>query len=248
VNEKASDDEVDEMFGAHRLGLDAALGAALWYAEVLGWDVAPGECVLMDEQAVRCSCPRTTCERPGEHPRDEADAWWTYHATTDARVIRSWWQRWPTAPIVLPAGRAFDVVSVPERAGRWSLARLERMTVSLGPVAVTPTGRYLFFAAPGARAAVPGLLRRLGWGSRTLGIELLGGGDYLIAPPSACGLSGAMRWEVPPRADENHAMPEAHVLLGTLAFACDVENRRRGRLDTVVPPPRPHDRAGGHAS
>ena len=197
---------------------------------------------------VRCTCPRGECEAPGEHPRDQADAWWTYHATTDPDVIRSWWRCWPNAPIVLPTGRSFDVISVPERAGRWSLARLERMSAPLGPVAVTPRGRYLFFAAPGAREDLPRLLRRLGWGSRSLGIECLGDGDYVIAPPSESGVAGSMRWELSPRAYQRQPMPEAHVLLGTLAFACDVENPRRGRLATVVPPPRSHDHAGGHAS
>ncbi len=235
---------MDEMFGSHRLGLDAVLGAALWYAEVLNWDVVPGESVQVDDEAVRCTCQDPDCAAPGEHPRDEADAWWSYHATTDPDVIRGWWRRWPTAPIVLPTGRSFDVISVPERAGRWSLARLERMSAPLGPVAVTPHGRYLFFAAPGSRADLPRLLRRLGWGTRSLGVECLGDGDHLIAPPSACGLSGAMRWEVPPRAYDRSPLPEALVLLGTLAFACDVEARRRGRLSAKVPPPRSHGQAG----
>jgi hypothetical protein len=232
------------MFGAHRLGLDAVLGAALWYAEVLNWEVTPGESVTVDEAAVGCSCARPDCPRPGEHPRDEADAWWTYQATTDPGTIRDWWRTWPTAPIVLPTGRSFDVVTVPERAGRWSLARLERMGVPIGPVAASPRGRFLFFAAPGARTDIPRLLRRLGWGSRTLGIGCLGDGDYIIAPPSPCGLAGPMRWELPPRAYDRQPLPEAHVLLGTLAFACDVENRRQGRLSTSVPPPRSHGQAG----
>jgi Bifunctional DNA primase/polymerase, N-terminal len=221
------------MFGAQRLGLDTVLGAALWYAEVLNWDVAPGESIRADERRVRCTCPQPGCPAPGEHPRDQADAWWTYEATTDAGTIRAWWGRWPDAPIVLPAGRTFDVISVPERAGRWSLARLERMSAPVGPVAVTPGGRSLFFAAPGAREDLPRLLRRLGWGSRVLGISCLGDGDYVIAPPSACGAAGAMRWEQPPRACPQ-PMPAAHVLLGTLAFACNVENRRRGRGPTRI--------------
>src|SRR5689334_15495012 len=139
------------MFGAARLGLDAVLGAALWYAEVLNWDVTPGEFVVLDGQAITCSCGDPDCARPGAHPRNEPDAWWSYQASTDERVIRAWWERSPGAPIILPAGRHFDVISVPERAGRWSLARLERMSMPLGPVAVTPNGRFLFFAAPGAR-------------------------------------------------------------------------------------------------
>jgi hypothetical protein len=232
------------MFGAQRLGLDAVLGAALWYAEVLHWDVVPGESLAVEGESVGCTCSGASCERPGAHPREESDAWWTYQATPDTEVIRDWWRRWPAAPIVLPTGRRFEVISVPERAGRWSLARLERLSVPLGPVAATPQGRYLFFAAPGAGEEIPRLLRRLGWGGRGLGIDCLGLGDFLIAPPSVSGLDGSVRWELPPRAYDSQPLPEAHVLLGTLAFACDVENRRRGRLSTSVPPPRSHNQAG----
>src|SRR5690606_26317655 len=87
--------------------------------------------------------------------------------------------------LMLPVGRAFDVIEVARPAGCHALARLERMGLPVGPVAATPEGRTHFFVAPGAAAALPELLYRLGWDDpAALDLRGLGPGTHITAPPS----------------------------------------------------------------
>ncbi|MCC3779948.1 bifunctional DNA primase/polymerase, partial [Streptomyces sp. UNOB3_S3] len=114
----------------------------------------------------------------------------------------------------------FDVLEVAEAAGRHALARLERMGVPLGPVALTPDGRALFLVAPGAAAELPQLLYRMGWDDARLDLRGLGRGDHITAPPSDYAGLGPMRWLLPPALDTAGCPPEARLLLGTLAYVC----------------------------
>ena len=60
-----------------------------------------------------------------------------------------------------------DVVSVPEAAGREALARLlgyGQPAVAPGPVALSASGRVLFYVADGGAEDLPELLEWLDWG------------------------------------------------------------------------------------
>lgn len=134
--------------------------------------------------------------RPGAHPaRDD----WATQATGSATVARRMWSKQPTASILLPTGRTFDAIDVPESAGFLALARMERMELTLGPVTCAPNRRMHFFVLPGAAAKVPDLVRALGWPSASLDLVALGEGSYVAAPPTRFGSRGPCSGPAVPR-------------------------------------------------
>ncbi|MGC0376637.1 bifunctional DNA primase/polymerase [Streptomyces sp. SAI-229] len=195
---------------------ESLLDTAVRYAEERHWDVFPGTWLEAVEGVQRCSCGDAACPAPGAHP---ARPDWAAQATGSATVARRMWQKQPDASILLPTGRTFDAVSVPETAGFLALARMERMGLTLGPVTVTPDRRTEFFVLPGASAKVPELLRRLGWSLPSLDLVVLGEGAYVAAPPTRIGCRGAVQWACRPTA-VNRWLPDVEELVSPLAYAC----------------------------
>ncbi|WP_240003324.1 bifunctional DNA primase/polymerase, partial [Streptomyces cinnamoneus] len=111
------------------------------YTGLWGWDVVPGARAARAGGRVTCSCGATGCPSPGAHPLAFAPSV-PAGATLDEAAAA--WAEVPGAAVLLPVGRSFDVLEVPEAAGRHALARLERMGLPLGPVALTPHERALF--------------------------------------------------------------------------------------------------------
>ncbi|MEU8681372.1 bifunctional DNA primase/polymerase [Streptomyces sp. NPDC048611] len=204
---------------SRRRARSTEISAVAEYSGLWGWDVAPGaRAVRAGSGRTDCSCGDAGCPSPGAHPLAfgeelAAGAGWEKAAAA--------WAETPGAAILLPVGRSFDILDVPEAAGRNALARLERMALPLGPVAVAPTGRALFFVAPGAAGRLPDLLYRMGWDDASLDLRSLGPGDHLTAPPSDLGGHGPMRWLRPPTLDTAGRPPQARLVLGTLAYACN---------------------------
>jgi hypothetical protein len=201
----------DTRSGSRRRGRSSECTAVAEYTGLWGWDVVPGARAA----AGLCSCGRADCPAPGAHPLDfapEVPAGATLDEVTDA------WVEFPGSAVMLPVGRAFDVIEVAEPAGRHALVRLERMGVPLGPVTATPDGRAQFFVAPGAAAELPALLYRMGWDDPSLDLRGLGPGTHLTAPPSDRGGLGPVRWLRSPALDSASHPPEARLLLGTLAY------------------------------
>lgn len=199
--------------GSWRRGRTTECTAVAEYTGLWGWDVVPGA----RASAGKCSCGDSSCASPGAHPLEfapEVPAGATLDDVTRA------WARVPGASVLLPVGRAFDVLEVAEQAGRRALVRLERMGLPLGPVCVTPTGRAQFFVAPGASTELPALLYRMGWDDADLDLHCLGPGSHLTAPPSDHAGLGPVRWLRPPVPDAPGAPPQARLLLGTLAYIC----------------------------
>lgn len=181
------------------------------YTGLWGWAVVPGA----RAQDGRCSCGRADCAAPGAHPLDfapEIAAGATLDEVTEA------WSQVPGASVMLPVGRAFDVIEVAEAAGRRALVRLERMGLPLGPVTATPDGRTHFFVAPGAAAELPQLLYRMGWDDTGLDLHGLGPGAHITAPPSDRAGLGPVRWLRSPDPESVTGPPHARLLLGTLAY------------------------------
>jgi hypothetical protein len=199
--------------GTRRRGRAAEANAVAEYAGLWGWAVAPGA----RASAGVCSCGDSTCAVPGAHPLDFARE--VPPGATPGMAADTWVEV-PGASILLPVGRTFDVLDVPEAAGRPALMRMERMGLPLGPVTVTPTDRTQFFVAPGAAAGLPRLLYRMGWDDADLDLQALGRGAYITAPPSDLGGRGPVRWLRPPVPDTAATPPQAHLLLGTLAYIC----------------------------
>lgn len=136
------------------------LDTAVRYAEERHWDVFPGTWLEASEGVERCSCGDVSCALSGAHPARED---WATQSTGSATVARRLWSKQPKASILLPTGRTFDALDVPETAGFLALARMERMELTLGPVTLTPNRRMQFFVLPGATAKVPDLVRKSGW-------------------------------------------------------------------------------------
>ncbi|MFE4664080.1 bifunctional DNA primase/polymerase [Streptomyces sp. NPDC056716] len=159
---------------------------------------------------------------------DGAD--WLASAGTYPRSTLALWQEHPEAPVVLPCGTAFDVVSAPAMFGRRMLDRLWDDGPGSGPVAVY-RGRVLLFAASGTAQRLPSLLHWEEWGARAdgPGTEADGGraegippllchgtGDAVTVPaptaPTGCAGPFDNRWLVAP--DTRHPwLPGPEVLL-----------------------------------
>ena len=196
--------------------------AVVRYTQERHWDVCPGAWLEAVDGVPRCACGQPDCPAPGAHPLGED---WQSQATGSQTVARRMWERRPTASILLPTGRTFDAIDVPETAGLLALARMDRHGLTPGPVTRTPLGRMFFFVLPGATTRVPDLLRRSGWHPDRLDLVTLGAGDYVVAPPSRYGGRGAVQWVRPPSL-ANRWLPDASELLAPLAYACGREARR----------------------
>lgn len=197
------------------------LETAVRYAEERHWDVFPGTWLTAAGGTQHCSCGDPACAAPGAHPaRDD----WAAQSTGSASGARRMWQQQPTASVLLPTGRTFDALDVPETAGFLALARMERMELTLGPVTRAPDRRMRFFVLPGAAVKVPELVRRLGWPPLGLDLRVLGEGAYVAAPPTRFGAHGAVQWACRPT-PANRWLPDAEELTPALAYACGRERR-----------------------
>ncbi|MFI8433802.1 bifunctional DNA primase/polymerase [Streptomyces sp. NPDC079020] len=192
------------------------LDAAVRYAEERHWDVFPGTWLEAVDGRNRCSCGDDGCAAPGAHaPRPD----WAGQATGSAAAARRMWSKHPKASVLLPTGRTFDVIEVPESAGFLALARMERMDLTLGPVTCTPDRRMMFFVLPGAAAKVSGLVRTLGWNAESIDLTGIGEGHYVAGPPTRVGGRGAVQWACRPT-PANRWLPDAEELISPLAYAC----------------------------
>lgn len=217
-------DDVTDVTGAPQIPQQRGEGlqdAAVRYAEERHWDVLPGAWLEPVAGVDQCSCGAADCPAPGAHPT-RAD--WADQATGSPVVARRMWSRAPRASILLPTGRTFDALDVPETAGCLALARMERLGVELGPVTSTPGRRMLFFVLPGAAAKIPHLVRNQGWPPASIDLVARGEGDYVVAPPTRVGRHGAVQWARRPTA-ANRWLPDAEELVSVLAYACGREGR-----------------------
>ncbi|WP_437019315.1 bifunctional DNA primase/polymerase [Streptomyces sp. enrichment culture] len=150
---------------------------------------------------------------------------WLASAGTHPRSTLAFWEEQPDAPVVLPCGSAFDVVSAPAVFGRRMLDRLWEEGPGSGPVAEF-RGRTLLFSAPGTAQRLPSLLEWEEWGARGRGggradavppLLCHGTGDAVTVPPlhgagSPSGSGSGSRWLVAP--DTRHPwLPGPEVLL-----------------------------------
>ena len=131
---------------------------------------------------------------------------------------------------LLSCGVDFDVLRVPEPAGRWALRRLigyRQPALRPGPVALDGEAACLFFVAPGAKEDLPELLEWLDWGGIDLGLRAYGAGESVPEP------SGWLH-------DPDAPAPEVIALLATIAECCSrrllrhpPRQRRTSRLNDV---------------
>jgi hypothetical protein len=67
-----------------------------------------------------CGCPDRDCKRAGKHPR-------VNEATTDKKLVKRYWTKWPDAEIGLPLGSSsgFLALAADGSTGRKTLRTLE---------------------------------------------------------------------------------------------------------------------------
>ncbi|MFE5211793.1 bifunctional DNA primase/polymerase [Streptomyces sp. NPDC056600] len=201
--------------GVRRRGRASECTAVAEFTGLWGWDVAPG--ARAAAPGGDCSCGRAGCPAPGAHPLGFAPE---IPAGSTLDDVAEAWSEHPGAAVMLPVGRTFDVLEVPEAAGRPAVVRLERMGLPVGPVTVTPEGRAQFFVAVGAAEELPSLLYRMGLDDvGPAVVRALGAGAHVTAPPSDRGGRGPVRWLREPGLDSPAGLPAARLLLGTLAYA-----------------------------
>ncbi|MFY1637214.1 bifunctional DNA primase/polymerase [Solwaraspora sp. WMMB335] len=192
---------------------------ALRYA-THGWPVTPGAYLHQG----RFRCDRPGCPTTGCHP---ALADWQRSAT-DCRVqVGTWWREHPHA-VLLATGHAFDVLDVPARLGLRTLCTLRLRGGAAapgrgrlhGPVAVTPTGRWMFLVRP-SDALRPEL-------ADSLDVVRHGIGSWIPAPPTLLA-EGPVRWAVSP-AQVQWQLPDSYAVQQVVNEA---------REATTSPRPRP---------
>lgn len=211
---------VEDTIGVPRQLSAHLLDTAVRYAEERHWDVLPGAWLEDDTASPAvCSCSSDTCPTPGAHPTRPD---WATQSSGSAAAVRRMWGKQPRASVLLPTGRTFDAIDVPEVAGCLALARMERMELPLGPVICTPDRRLVFLVLPGANAKVSDLLRKLGWAPESLDLRVRGEGDWIAAPPTRTGPGGSVRWARRPT-PQNRWLPDVEELLSPLAYACGRE-------------------------
>jgi Bifunctional DNA primase/polymerase, N-terminal len=182
--------------------------AALRYAEH-GWDVTPGACYT----GSRFACGRPGCHAVGCHPALER---WAEAASHDLATVAGWWRRAPHA-VLLATGRAFDVIEVPAYlagpclGSHWLGAAGTSGRPVRGPVAMTPTGRWMFFVRRGEPLR-PELDGRLD-------VIRHGPDSWVPAPPTRLP-EGPVRWAVPP-ADTDWRLPDPYPVQQALLSCVD---------------------------
>ncbi|SCL17606.1 Bifunctional DNA primase/polymerase, N-terminal [Micromonospora pallida] len=148
-----------------------------------GWEVTPGACLARS----RFVCGRAGCPTVGCHPALEN---WDLAASADPARVATWWRSRPHG-VLLPTGRAFDVLEVPSYLGQHVLDGISTHPAdrARGPVAVTPTGRWMFLVRPGDPLR-PEL-------DHCFHVVRHGVGSWIPAPPTRLP-EGPVRWAFAP--------------------------------------------------
>jgi hypothetical protein len=186
-----------------------------------GWPVTPGACL----RANRFDCGRPGCPTTACHPALEG---WEQAASHDPVRVAGWWQYAPHS-LLLPTGLVFDVLEVSAPLGALAVAAPRWSGPRRGPVATSPTGRWMFLTRPG-QPLLPELAGRLD-------VVRHARGSWVPAPPTRL-VEGPVRWTVAP-SEVGWRLPDGYEVQRLLA---DV-------LPTVVPRARrPRTPELGHAA
>ena len=158
------------------------LECALQFAE-RKWHVFP----LHSVQDSRCTCGRDCGKNAGKHPRVKGGF---KVATTDARQIEAWWQKWPDSNIGIATGAVSGIVVI-DIDGANGLATLQALVAQHGalpqtPIVKTARGWHLYFAMPATCAPIPC--------STGKGLDVRGDGGYVVAPPSRHASGHVYHW------------------------------------------------------
>ncbi|MBU4232565.1 MAG: DUF3987 domain-containing protein [Desulfobacterales bacterium] len=183
-----------------------------------------------------CSCGKPDCETPAKHPR------WhkldlehgANSATTDEKIIRKWWLRWPKANVGIATGQVSGLIVVdidPRNGGDKSFEKLP------GIMPLTPTahtgggGEHYFFRHPANALKIKSKSELGGFP----GIDQKAEGGYIVAPPSKHLSGGDYSWKIPP--SETYPLAPIPDWLMTLLLKESDEPRRiaEGNKEDTIP-------------
>lgn len=155
-----------------------------------GWPVVIGSRLCGDRFSCGPGCHTVAC-----HPVSCQDTEPPMRRIEEPDDVKSAWRRLPFS-VLLDTGDRFDVIDVPAHIG--ALAR----DVTLGPVAMTPTGRWMFFVRPGAwlwpeLSSLPDVVMHTH-------------GSWVPAPPVRSP-DGSVRWVMSPRESQWRLPDPDHV-------------------------------------
>lgn len=141
---------------------------------------------------------------------------WLAASATDPQACKREWAHGETGTVLLPAGRFWDVLSVPEELGLLALDALLRIPLPKpGPTLADFTAHRIgFFLPPDPMTS---------WIGR--GIRYAGEGAW-ISVPAPCRAAGSLQWLVPPDGSGALHLPTAlelalHQAVGKLAALVD---------------------------
>lgn len=180
---------------------DSLAAGAIALAE-LGWLVFPLHSLRQraeDDGRLVCTCGDANCASPGKHPAHAYKAA-IERATADVDTVKRWWKdRSKPRNVGVRTGRASNILIIDvDAGGAAGLAELERRHGPLPETleAATPTGgRHLVFRYP-AEGVVRSSREQLG-----PRINVIGEGDYVVAPPSLHRTGSTYTWVQRPVAD-----------------------------------------------
>ena len=170
------------------------LQTALAYAEC-GWGVFP--VYEPGTSPSRCSCGagldqtgQSQCSA-AKHPRTRNGH---RDASTDPKVIRVWWTRWPNANIGIATGTLSGLVVIdidPRHGGGESwrdlVAELGLSDLDTPQVITGGGGMHYYFQYPSGHVPSRANIRP--------GVDVRAAGGYVIAPPSLHASGGRYEWE-----------------------------------------------------
>ena len=119
-----------------------------------------------------CACGNAKCPRPGKHPRNRGGL---LTASTDPRVITSWWRKWPTANVGGCTGVVFDACDVDVPGGIAAVTPLLGACHGRAPLMRTGSGGWHLLFAPTGLGNRAHFLTDTDW---------RGAGGYIVLPPS----------------------------------------------------------------
>lgn len=162
------------------------LAAALSYAR-RGWRVFP---LHWPKAQGICSCQAgANCKDVGKHPRIIE---WQKLASTDEKMIKGWWRKWPDANIGIATGAESRLIAIDvdfRHGGDVSLAQLFEPHGEIPETleAKTGGGFHLLFEHPGI--PIQNSAGKLGEG-----LDARGDGGYIVASPSLHASGKRYRW------------------------------------------------------
>lgn len=162
---------------------------ALWCSQVMGWRVHPVS--GLRGEACDCHDGAACTKKPGKHPILPK---WQERATTNAKQICGWWDRYPNANLGIATGRVSGifVFDVDGEAGKASVARLVDEFGDFPDTMMSRTGSgglHVFFTYPDTEVRNKQALLK--------GIDIRGEGGFVVGAPSLHVSGERYRWLTP---------------------------------------------------